>query len=61
LFDIGQETRTIDRPVEHGRCVETLEAGARRSPCASASDYRACDPAVASHGGSDRSDVTDRW
>lgn len=26
LFDVGQETRTIDRPIEHGGWVDAIEA-----------------------------------
>ena len=29
LFDVGQETRAIDRPIEHGGRVETIEAEGR--------------------------------
>ena len=43
LFDVGQETRAIDRPIED-RGAPDPRGGGRRSPCASASDYRACDP-----------------
>ena len=59
LFDVGAEPRRIDRPIEHGRRGESVEAQAQRRRCASASGCTACGPAAACPAGCDRSGATD--
>ena len=60
LFDVGEERRTIDGPIEHRRCAETLETERGDHRVGLPVTARACDRAVGCRAGCGRSAVTDR-